>query len=53
MSDVDDASADASRGSCDFVKPIEHISSQKILEKLELITSEYYEIKFDDQERAY
>ena len=100
MSDVDDASADASRGSRDVVKPIKRISSQKILEKLELIekkleellnkpkqvekpmdkdsdayknkrsvyvnklnnmdikfpkkeTLEYYEIKFDDQERAY
>ena len=100
MSDVDDASADASRGSRDFVKPIKHISSQQILEKLELMekkinellikpkpvnkpmdkdsavyknkrnvyvntlnnkdikfpkkdTLEYYEIKFDDQERAY
>ena len=37
MSDVDDASADASRGSRDIVKPIKRISSQKILEKLELI----------------
>ena len=50
MSDVDDASspnedlrsirnasADASRGSRDVVKPIKRISSQKILEKLELI----------------
>ena len=100
MSDVDDASADASRCSRDVVKPIKRISSQKILEKLELIekkleellnkpkqvnktmdkdsdayknkrsvyvnklnnkdikfpkteTLEYYEIKFDDQERAY
>ena len=43
MSDVDDASADASRGSRDVVKPIKHISSQKILEKLELIEKQLEE----------
>ena len=44
MSDVDDASADASRGSRDVVKPIKRISSQKILEKLELIEKKLEEL---------
>ena len=44
MSDVDDASADASRCSRDVVKPIKRISSQKILEKLELIEKKLEEL---------
>ena len=44
MSDVDDASADASRGSRDVVKPIKHISCQMILEKLELIEKKINEL---------
>ena len=45
MSDVDDASADASRDSRDIVKPIKRISSQKILEKLELIEKKLEELR--------
>ena len=44
MSDVDDASADASRCSRDVAKPVKRISSQKILERLELIEKKLEEL---------